>query len=122
MDSIFNQNFPKVDHQSEPEVHEPEVGKELCFEERVVLLSSLALDNHFLFHKEVKPETATEVCSFVDNRQFLLSFYLESPQIKFKSQSFFVYAFQESGAPKGTMHFNRSIDDHSTNFVFRHPL
>ena len=93
MDTVFDQNFPKVDHQSEPEVHQSEVGEELCLEEGVVLLSSLAFDDHFLFHKEVESETATKVYSFVDNRQFLLSFYLESPKVKFESQRFFVYAF-----------------------------
>lgn len=122
MDTVFDQNLPKVDQQSEPEVGEPELGKELCLKERIVLLCSLALDDYFFFHQEVQSEAATEVCTFVNNRQLLLSFYLYSPKTKFKNQCFFVYALQKPGAPQKAMNFNRSIDNDFTDFVFRHHL
>jgi hypothetical protein len=82
-------------------------------------LDGFDLDDDFVFHNQVGPETGVDSDIPIHHRNGLLTGAAESSLREFIAQNGIVYGFQQPG-PEGGMHAKGSIHDLFRNGVFGH--
>ena len=102
----------EIDNDSEPAVKKVKVGVNLRCKNRIILLGSLALDNHFIFDKHIKTIRFSDFHSLVNYRHKPLRLDLESANQQFMSQGVLIVRFEQSWSAKFVVDSNRRIQNH----------
>ena len=76
-------------------------------------------DDNSAFDEQVKSETAFQLCSFVNKRNWFLLFKSNSAEGEFMAQAIFVRRFQQART-KQTVHFDCGANDSVGQLVVIH--